>query len=137
MVNKDNQTEKRRQRVSSSEVSVSEDSQDGAFIKLTVTEYQALIAKLTTIKDRDKTRNRHILNLEARLDEAQLEIQTLKTKLHDTNTFVAVTKKSIEFTQGEHDELTVFRTSRSGTTKFEDTPTEIMCTGSTSRFVLV
>ena len=44
-------------------------------------------------------------NLEARLDEAQVEIQALKKQLREVNKTVNNTKGSLEFTHGEHDDL--------------------------------
>ena len=57
------------------------DSQDGALISLTVTEYQVLIAKITSFEDKHKASDNRILDLEARLDEAQAEIDSLKKSL--------------------------------------------------------
>ena len=44
------------------------DSQDGALISLTITDYQALIANIISLEDKYKARDSRILNLEARLD---------------------------------------------------------------------
>ena len=55
------------------------DSQDCALISLMVTEYKLLIAKITSLEDKHKASDNQILNLEARLDEAQVE--TLSEKL--------------------------------------------------------
>ena len=77
-------------------------SQDGALISLTVTEYQVLIAKITSLEDKHKTSDNRILNLEARLDEAQVEIDSLKKQLGVTLKVVDETKESLEFTQREH-----------------------------------
>ena len=82
MGNKDKNQEKKRQRVSSSDAQaevaeVAEETngkQDGTFITLTVTEYQALIEKITYIEDKAKASDNRILSLEARLDDAQVEI---------------------------------------------------------------
>lgn len=98
--------EKKRPRVSSSSANESiEQIEDGACIKLTVTEYQSLIAKLTAVEDAATLRDKCILNLEARLDEAQNEIQGLKTKLKNTQKAITATKESIKFTQNEQDDL--------------------------------
>ena len=45
------------------------------------------------------------MNLEARLDEAQTEIDSLKKQLGVTLKVVDETKDSLEFTQGEHNDL--------------------------------
>ena len=102
--------EKKRQRVSSSDAKVDTneeaiDSQDGVLISLTVTEYQTLIAKITSLEDKHKESDNRILNLEARLDEAQAEIDSLKKQLGATLKVVDETKESLEFTQGEHSDL--------------------------------
>ena len=74
---------KKRQRVDSSDAEAEAneeamDSQDGALISLTViTQYQALIAKIMSLEDKYKASDSRILNLEARLDEAQTEIDSL------------------------------------------------------------
>ena len=78
--------EKKRQRVSSSDAKAETneeamDSQDGALILLTVTEYQVLIAKITSLEDKHKVTENLILNLEARLDKGQAEIDSLKKQL--------------------------------------------------------
>ena len=75
---------KKRQRVSSSDTKAETneeamDSQDGALISLTVNEYQLLIAKITSPEDKHKASDNRILNLEARLDEAQGEIDSQKS----------------------------------------------------------
>ena len=46
-----------------------------------------------------------MLNLEARLDEAQVEIDSVKTRLSETREAVGETKESLEFMQGEHSDL--------------------------------
>jgi len=102
--------EKKRQRVSSSDAKAETneeaiDPQDGALISLTVTEYQVLIAKITSLEDKYKASDSRILNLEARLDEAQTEIDSLKKQLGVTLKVVDETKESLEFTQGEHSDL--------------------------------
>lgn len=81
------------------------DSQDGALISLTVTEYQILIAKITSSKDKHKVSDNQILNLEARLDEAQAEIDSLKKQLGVTLKFVDEMKESLKFIQREHSDL--------------------------------
>lgn len=91
--------EKKRQRVSSSDAKAETneeamDSQDGALILLTVTEYQVLIAKITSLEDKHKVTDNLILNLEARLDKAQAEIDSLKKQR-------GVTLEWLEFTQRE------------------------------------
>lgn len=105
MGNKD--LDKKRPRISSSgtDIESSEAVQDGAFIKMTLGEYQDLILRLTAIEDNTKIREDRILNLEARLDEAQVEIQSLKKELSEVKKTVDNTKDSLEFTQGEHDDL--------------------------------
>lgn len=99
--------EKKRQRVSSSGAeNMSEDQeQNGACIKMTVKEYQDLLGKLTVIEDQAKERDARILNLEARLDEAQAEVHDLKQKLSEIKVFATETKESLEFTQGEQEDL--------------------------------
>lgn len=99
--------EKKRQRVSSSGAeNMSEDQeQNGACIKMTVKEYQDLLGKLTVIEDQAKERDARILNLEARLDEAQAEVHDLKQKLSEIKVFATDTKESLEFTQGEQEDL--------------------------------
>ena len=102
--------EKKRQRVSSSDAKAETneetmDSQDGALISLTVTEYQVLIVKITSLEDKHKTSDNRILNREARLDEAQVEIDSLKKQLGATLKIVDKTKESLEFTQREHSDL--------------------------------
>ena len=82
----------------------SEEHQDGAYIKLSLKEYQNLIAKLTAIEDKTKISDQRILNLEARLDEAQGEITSLKRRLGEVNETVNDAKESLEFTQEEHDD---------------------------------
>ena len=72
---------------------------------MTLTEYQSFLLRLTTIEDNTKIREERILNLEARLDEAQVEIQALKKQLREVDKTVNNTKDSLEFTQGEHDHL--------------------------------
>ncbi|CAH3186657.1 unnamed protein product, partial [Porites lobata] len=61
--------------------------------------------RLTAIEDNTKIREERILNLEARLDEAQVEIQALKKQLREVDKTVNNTKDSLEFIQGEHDDL--------------------------------
>ena len=102
--------DKKRQRVSSSgsHVETTEDSnnsQDGAFITLTVAEYQSLITKITHIEDKAKASDTRILKLEARLDEAQKENQSLKQKLTKACTSFEESKESLEFTQGERSDM--------------------------------
>ena len=90
--------EKKRQRVSSFGAEIVSEDQDGDFIKMTVKEYQDMLGKLTAIEDQAKARDARILNLESRVDEAQAEIDSLKLKLNET-------KQSLEFTQGEREDL--------------------------------
>ena len=45
------------------------------------------------------------MNLEARLDEARVEIDALKKQLRVTRKVDDETKESLEFTQGEHSDL--------------------------------
>ena len=102
--------DKKRQRVSSSDAKTETteeamDSQDGALISLTVTEYQGLIAKITNLKDKHKASDNRIFNLELRLDEAQAEIDSLKKQLGVTFKVVDETKESLEFTEKEHSDL--------------------------------
>ena len=77
-----------------------EAAQDVANIKMTLTEYmyQSFLLRLTTIEDNTKIREERILNLEARLDEAQVEIQALKKQLREVDKTVNNTKDSLEFT---------------------------------------
>ena len=71
--------DKKRLRISSSGTDMDsiEAAQDGEYIKMTLTEYQSLILRLTAIKDDTKIWE-EIFSLEARLNEAQVEIQALK-----------------------------------------------------------
>ena len=95
--------EKKRQRVSGAKAETNEeamDSQDGALLSLTVTEYQVLIAKITSLEDKHKASDNRIVNLEARL-----EIDSLKKQLGVTLKVVDETKESLEFTQREHSDL--------------------------------
>ena len=57
------------------------------------------------IEDNTKIRQERILNLEARRHEAQVETQALKKQLREVDKTVNNTKDSLEFTQGEHDDL--------------------------------
>ena len=103
--------EKKHQRVSSSDAKAQAnqeamDSRDGALISLMVTEYQVLIAKITSLKDQHKSSDNRILCLEARLDEAQAEIHSLKKQLGVTLKAVDKIKELLEFTQREHSDLT-------------------------------
>ena len=82
-----------------------EAAQDGAYIQMTLTEYQSFLLRLTAIEDNTKIREERILNLEASLDEAQVEIQASKKQLREVNKTVNNTKDSLEFTQGEQDDL--------------------------------
>ena len=82
-----------------------EAAQDGTYIKMTLTEYQSFLLRLTAIEDNTKICEERILNLEARLDEAQVEILALKKQLREVDKTVNNTKDSLEFTQGEHDDL--------------------------------
>ena len=103
--------EKKRQRVNSSDTKAEAnqeamDSHDGALISLMVTEYQVLTAKITSLKDKHKLSDNRILRLEARLDEAQVEIDSLKKQLGLTLKAVDEIKELLEFTQREHSDLT-------------------------------
>ena len=71
--------DKKRLRISSSGTDMDsiEAAQDGEYIKMTLTEYQSVILRLTAIKDDTKIWE-EIFSLEARLNEAQVEIQALK-----------------------------------------------------------
>ena len=75
MGNKD--LDKKRPRISSSGTDTEsiEAAQDGAYIKMTLTECQSFLLRLTAIEDNTKIREERILNMEARLDEAQVEPQ--------------------------------------------------------------
>ena len=77
MGNKD--LDKKRLRISSSGTDIDsiEAAQGGEYIKMTLTEYQSVILRLTAIKDDNKIWE-EIFSLEARLNEAQVEIQALK-----------------------------------------------------------
>ena len=102
--------EKKRQRVSSSDAKAETNeeainSQDGTLISLTVTEYQVLIAKITSLEDKHKASDNRILNLEARLDEAQAEIDSLRKQLGVTLKAVDETNESLEFSQREQNDL--------------------------------
>ena len=77
-----------------------EAAQDGAYIKMTLTEYQSFLLRLATIEDNTKIREERILNL-----EAQVEIQALKKQRREVDKTVNNTKDSLEFTQGEHGDL--------------------------------
>ena len=72
---------------------------------MTLTEYQSFLLRLTAIEDNTKIREERILNLEARLDEAQVEIQAIDKQLREVSKTVNNTKDSLEFSQGEHDDL--------------------------------
>ncbi|CAH3046616.1 unnamed protein product, partial [Porites lobata] len=98
---------KKRPRISSSgtDTESMEAAQDGAYIQMTLTEYQSFLLRLTAIEDNTKIREERILNLEASLDEAQVEIQASKKQLREVNKTVNNTKDSLEFTQGEQDDL--------------------------------
>ena len=72
---------------------------------MTLKEYQSFLLRLTAIEDNTKIREERILNLEAKLHEAQVEIQALKKQLRGVDKTVKNTKDSPEFTQGEHDDL--------------------------------
>ena len=104
MGNKD--LDKKQPRISSSGTDTEsiEAAQDGAYIKMTLTEYQSFLLRLTAIEDNTKIREERILNLEARLDEAQVEIQALKEQLREVDKTVNNTKDSLELSQGEHDD---------------------------------
>ena len=98
--------EKKRQRVSSSDAKAETNeeainSQYGALISLTVTEYQVLIAKITSLEEKHKTSDNRILNPEARLDE----IDSLRKQPGLTLKAVDETKESLEFTQREQSDL--------------------------------
>ena len=82
MGNKD--LDKKRPRISSSGTDTEsiEAAQDGAYIKMTLTEYRSFLLRLTAIEHNTKIREERILNLEARLDEAQVELQALKGLWH-------------------------------------------------------
>ena len=103
MGNKD--LDKKRPRIGSSGTDTESigAAQDGAYVKMTLTEYQSFLLRLTAINT--KFREERILNLQARLDEAQVEIQALKKQLREVDKIVNNTKDSLEFTQGEHDDL--------------------------------
>ena len=105
MANKD--LDKKRPRISSSGTNTEsiEAAPGGAYIKMTLTEYQSFFLRVTAIEDNTKIREERILNLEARLNEAQVEIQALKKQLREVNKAVNNTKDSLEFTPGEHDDL--------------------------------
>ena len=57
------------------------------------------------LEDKYKASDSPMLNLEARLDEAQAEIDSLKKQLGVNLKVVDGTKESLEFTQGEHSDL--------------------------------
>jgi len=66
----------------------------------------ALIISLELgLEDKYKASESPILNLEARLNEAHAEIDSLKKQLGVTLKVVDGTKESLEFTQGEHSDL--------------------------------
>ena len=79
--------DKKRPRISSSGTDTESigAAQDGAYINMTLTEYQSFLLRLTANEDNTKIREEQILNLEARLDEAQVEIQALKKQLREVN----------------------------------------------------
>ena len=82
MGNKD--LDKKRPRISSSGTDTEsiEAAQDGAYIKMTLTEYQSFLLRLKAIDDNTKIREERILNLEARLGEAQVEIANLYNRIN-------------------------------------------------------
>ena len=71
--------DKKQLRISSSGTDMDsiESAQDGDYIKMRLTDYQSLILRSTAIKDDTKIWE-EIFSLEARLNEAQVEIQALK-----------------------------------------------------------
>ena len=79
MGNKD--LDKKQLRISSSGTDMDsiEAAQDGDYIKMTLTEYQSLILRLTAIKDDTKIWE-EIFSLDTRLNEAQVEIQAPQKK---------------------------------------------------------
>ena len=91
-----------------------EAAQDGAYIQMTLTEYQSFLLRLTAIEDNTKIREERILNLEARLDEAQVEIQAVKKQLREVNKTVNNTEYSLEFTQDGM--MTLWNASRTAKT---------------------
>ena len=89
------------------------ESQDGSYIRLLMKERQSLIAKLTAIGDKTKISNKQILNLGAKLEEAQGEIESLKSRLGEVNKTVNDVKESLEFDSR--------RTRRLGGTRYQRT----------------
>ena len=54
-----------------------EAAQDGAYIKMMLTEYKSFLLRLTAIEDNTKIREERIIYLEARLDKAQVEMHSI------------------------------------------------------------
>jgi len=96
---KEKKGEKKRQRISSSSGNEnSETIQDGAFVTLKLTEYQALLDRLKAVEDTMTEREKHILQLEARLCEAKTSINEVKTECSSVT-------ESLTYTQKEQDDL--------------------------------
>ena len=96
---KEKKGEKKRQRISSSSGNEnSETIQDGAFVTLKLTEYQALLHRLKAVEDTMKEREKHILQLEARLCEAETSIDEVKTECSSV-------AESLTYAQKEQDDL--------------------------------
>ena len=96
---KEKKGEKKRQRISSSSGNEnSEIIQDGAFVTLKLTEYQALLDRLKAVEDTMKEREKHILQLEARLCEAETSINKVKTECSSV-------AESLTYAQKEQDDL--------------------------------
>ena len=83
MGNKDFDKKRPRIRSYGTDTESIEEARDGSYIKMTLTEYQSFLLRLTDIEDNSKIREERILNLEAGLDEAQVEIQALKKQLRE------------------------------------------------------
>ena len=91
--------EKKRQRINSSSSNEnSETIQDGAFVTLKLTEYQALLDRLKAVEDIMKEREKHILQLEARLCEAETSINAVKAECSNV-------AESLNYSQKEQDDL--------------------------------
>ncbi|KAK2555489.1 hypothetical protein P5673_022827 [Acropora cervicornis] len=96
---KEKKGEKKRQRISSSSGNEnSETIQDGTFVTLKLTEYQALLGRLKAVEDTMTEREKHILQLEAKLCEAETSINEVKTECSSV-------AESLTYTQKEQDDL--------------------------------
>ena len=95
---KEKKGEKKKQRIrSSSGNENSETIQDSIFVTLKLTEYQALLDRLKAVKNTMTEREKHILQLEARLCEAETNLNEVKTECSSV-------AESFTYTQKEQDD---------------------------------